>query len=74
MNLLEIRKRKGYNQEELSKLTGISRPFISQIETGKHFPSIKKAQALAKALGCTIDELLADEEVNETELQQEELK
>lgn len=60
MNLEAIRKKKGMTQEALASAVGVSRPFISQMETGENNPSIKTAQALAAALECTIDELLAD--------------
>lgn len=62
MNLLKKRKEKGYSQEKLASIIGVSRPFISQMETGECSPSIQTAQALAKALDCTIDELLAESE------------
>lgn len=65
MNLLEKRKEKGMSQEQLASIVGVSRPFISQLENGEHSPSIKTAVALAKALDCTVDELLAEDDDDE---------
>ena len=62
MSLLDKRKEKGLSQEQLASMVGVSRPFISQMETGEHLPSIKTAKALAKALDCTVDELLRDDD------------
>lgn len=62
MKLLQIRKNKDITQEQLANAIGVSRPLISQIETGTCSPSIQTAMALAKALDCTIDELLAESE------------
>lgn len=60
MSLLEKRKEKGLSQEQLAAMVGVSRPFISQMETGEHLPSIKTAMALSIALDCTVDELFSE--------------
>lgn len=62
MKLLEKRKEKGLSQEQLASMVGVSRPFISQMETGEHLPSIKTAKALANVLECTVDELLREDD------------
>lgn len=56
------RLKKGLSQEELSVLTGIPRTTISAIESGKALPSVDYALKLAKALGCTVEELFSPEE------------
>lgn len=51
----------GISQPELSNLAGVSQPYISQIENGDRVPTAKTLAPLAKALKCTIDYLVYDE-------------
>ena len=67
MNLKEIRTEKGLTQEELAARADVSRPFISQMESGNYSPSLKTAQALAKALGCTVDDLIREPEAEDAD-------
>ena len=54
-----IRETRGLTQSELSKLSGVPQGVISYIESGKtRTPRIDTLQAVAKALGCSIEELL----------------
>lgn len=53
-----LRKSQNLTQAELAAKTGISRVSVTRYETGERSPSIKAAQKLAAALGCTIDELV----------------
>jgi len=46
-----MRERKGITQTELSDMTGIPQPHISQMERGKRPIGKKTAHQLAKALG-----------------------
>ena len=39
---------------------GITQAFLSEVETGTKSPSLLTAAKLARALGCTIDELLGE--------------
>ena len=43
--------------QELAKASGVSQSFISEIETGKHEPKVRRALRLAKALGTNAEEL-----------------
>lgn len=45
-------------QSQLSEKSGISQPRISQYATGQATPSIYTVNRLAKALGCSVDELV----------------
>ncbi len=45
-----IRKHRGLTQKELADLTGISRPYLTEIETGKKDGSIRAMKILADAL------------------------
>lgn len=60
----EARKRAGLSQEELAKKTGITQAFLSEIETQTKCPSLGTAIKLARALGCTVDELIGEDEQN----------
>jgi molybdate-binding protein/DNA-binding XRE family transcriptional regulator len=53
----QFREERGWSQQELSERAGLSRAGVSAIETGKLVPSTVAALALAKAFGCTVEEL-----------------
>lgn len=58
-----IRKEKGLTQEELSKLSGISRTIISGLENGTITNTqTSTIEAIAKALGVRTTEIFADEQ------------
>ena len=57
-NLKVIRKRKGFSQEELARIVGISQAALAQYELGIKFPNIITAVRLEKALGTTCRELV----------------
>ena len=44
---------------ELSELTNISNPYLSQIERGVHKPSVSVISSIARALGLSVEMLLA---------------
>ena len=49
--IIGLRKESGLSQEELSKLTGISRVKIKQYEGGMASPSMKSLNRIANACG-----------------------
>ena len=51
------RVRLGWSQDELARQSGLSRAGISAIETGRLVPSTGAALALARAFGCTVEDL-----------------
>ena len=53
------REHRGLTQEELGARTGLSGPYLSQIESGKREGTVKVFAALAKALDIDIDDLVA---------------
>lgn len=55
--LRTLRNEKQMSQEELSKVTGIDRPYISEIENGIKNPSYEVLIRLAQGLGITFREL-----------------
>ena len=48
----------GITQVRLGELTGISQPLLSLYTQGKTLPSVQKASALAKALNCSVNDLI----------------
>ncbi len=48
---------RGWSQEELARLSGLSRAGVSAIETGRLIPSAAAALALAAALECRVEDL-----------------
>ena len=54
----EMRESRSMSQGELSRLTGLSQPFLSLLETGKSGGSLETWKLLSVALGVKIDDLL----------------
>lgn len=57
-NLKRFRTEKGLSQTDIANSLGVSRGFISNIESGKRNPTLSTITRLAKAVGVTPDELL----------------
>ena len=53
----QYRKAAHMTQSQLAERSGVSRQTISDIETGKHDPTISVALLLARALGVKVDNL-----------------
>jgi putative transcriptional regulator len=53
----------GFSQEELAAAVGASRKTISLVERGLSTPSLALARSLARALGLTLDELFAGDDL-----------
>lgn len=58
MNIKKIREKKGITQQELATVLGVGQSTVAMWETNKSLPRVDTLKAIAKALGCTIDELL----------------
>lgn len=57
-----MRLEKKMTQQALSMLSGVPQSLIADIENGKRVnPTINTVIKLAKALGCTVEELLQEE-------------
>lgn len=57
----ELRKNKGYSQDELAKLIKISRPSLTQIELGKRNLSVIELKNISNILSISIDKLLSQD-------------
>lgn len=60
--LKELREAKHMTQDELSAATGIHRVTIARYETTDRGMTIDSAILLANALGCTVNDLLNDQQ------------
>jgi transcriptional regulator with XRE-family HTH domain len=61
--LREARKSAGLSPEHLAISVGRSSYSIREYEMGRVTPSVTTLAAMADAVGCTVDDLLAEEEV-----------
>lgn len=55
MRIAELRKAKGFTQEELSIRAGLQRTHVSRIEAGRYAVTIDTLSAIAEQLGCKVD-------------------
>jgi transcriptional regulator with XRE-family HTH domain len=57
-NLRRARRRAGFSQEELGRLTSLHRTHIGYMEMGKRLPRADNLIKLASALAIAVDDLL----------------
>ena len=55
--LKEFRRNEGLTQKELAMVLNSSQNTISQYESGKRTPTVKKLVEISILLGCSVDEL-----------------
>lgn len=58
LNLIKLRKSKGFTQTSLAKEIGVCPNTISQYELGKRAPSIQTLKKIAEVLDCNVDDLI----------------
>ena len=58
-NMRSRRLEKGYSQETLAGIANLHRNYIGSVERGERNVAIDNMEAIAKALDCTIIDLLA---------------
>lgn len=56
-NIAELRHQKKLTQQQLAGTCGVSRPRISEIESGQFNPSVETVEGIAKALGVSVSRL-----------------
>ena len=61
----KIRHENGYTQTDIFELTGIPQTNISLWERDKGSPNVLELPMLAKALNCSINDLIGEEDENE---------
>jgi len=57
MRLRSARQARGFSQQQLAGMAGVSRQAVSAVESGHSDPSLRVALALALALGMTVEEV-----------------
>ena len=55
LRIQTLRKLAGMSQEQLSERAGLHRTHVSRIEAGKYAVTLETIQAIAEALGMTVD-------------------
>lgn len=69
--LVELRKEKGYSQEQLADLLNVSRQSVSKWEAGQSIPELNKLIILSNIFGVTVDNLVRNEyDIREEKLNQ----
>ena len=56
--LRQLRKERGWSQEELAHRVGIDISFLSELENGKAEPCLRKMKELSQGLGVTLSRLI----------------
>jgi len=51
------RRARGFSQQQMASMAGVSRQAVSAVESGISDPSLRVAMALARALGLTVEDL-----------------
>ena len=51
----QLRTERGISQVELAERAGLIQPHVVRIEQGRYSVGLDTLQAIAKALGCTVD-------------------
>lgn len=59
-NITRIRRKKGWTQAKLARMTSLSMGYIAAIEQGRGHPSINALAIIAEALGVEIGDLKED--------------
>lgn len=55
----ELRKAKGWNQDDLALHVGLGRTYISNVERGTKNPSLRSLEIFALGFGMTLSQFLA---------------
>ena len=56
----ELRRKQGFSQESFADHCGLHRTYMGGIERGEHNLTIQTALTIARGLGITVSNLLAD--------------
>lgn len=70
----ELREAKDLTTYELAQRSGIHRPNISRIESGRHMPNLDTLMRLAQALGTSVADLVAEASQAQAYVRERELR
>ncbi len=54
----EIRRSAGLSQAEVSRRSGVEQVYLSKLEHGHHAPTVATLEKLARAIRCSVADLL----------------
>lgn len=74
LKVKEFRKQKKFTQEQLSEMVGVDNGYISKLEVGQNFPSLKTLEKIAKALGVELYELFHYTDIKDKNFKDEIIK
>ena len=63
--IIQLRKKKGWSQEELAEMINVTRQSVSKWESRASMPDLDKIVRLSEIFGVTVDYLLKDERETE---------
>jgi transcriptional regulator with XRE-family HTH domain len=61
MRIKRLRVAQGLSQQALAHKAGITREYVNKLEGGRYDPTLSVVRRLAKALKCSISELIGEE-------------
>ncbi|MDD6390265.1 MAG: helix-turn-helix transcriptional regulator [Anaerovoracaceae bacterium] len=64
-NLIRLRKERGYSQEEIAGLTGVSRQTYAKWEKGQTVPDVQKVWLISGIYGVTMESLVYSHDCSE---------
>lgn len=64
LQVLSYRKKR-YNKKQLAEASGLSEKTIGRYRRGERIPDAISLSKIARALDCSVDELIPDEDVTE---------
>ena len=56
----QLRRAKGYTQQQFAEIIGLSTNYLSDIERGKSSARLDKLVTIINALGCSADDIFCD--------------
>lgn len=59
-NIRRIREEKGLTEAHIARQTRVTPQMICQIERGTRSPSLQLGLEIARVLGCSVEDLLAE--------------
>jgi len=60
LRIKTMRKARGFTQQKLAEMVGVSRTYIQTLESNRRLPSMKLLQNLARALDVSLSDLVSD--------------